>query len=82
MSYAAYNLASNAATRVSDLANKEKNIPAACAELKTAEEMALAVDLNMMRGGRFNPQQASQILQAAGQLKPFIQQTKAALKCK
>jgi hypothetical protein len=36
----------------------------------------------MMRGGRFNPQQASQILQAAAGLKPFIQQTKAALKCK
>ena len=82
MSFAAYNLASNAATRVSDLANKQKNIPGACAELKTAEEMVLAVDLNMMRGGKFSPQQAGQILQAAGQLKPFIQQTKAALKCK
>ena len=82
MSFAAYNLASNAAARVSDLANKQKNIPAACAELKTAEDMVLAVDLNMMRGGRFNAQSAGQILQAAGQLKPFVQQTKAALKCK
>jgi tetratricopeptide (TPR) repeat protein len=82
MSFAAYNLASNAATRVSDLANKKKDIPAACAELKTAEDMVLAVDLNMMRGGRFNPQQAGSILNAAGQLKPFVQQTKTALKCK
>jgi tetratricopeptide (TPR) repeat protein len=82
MSFAAYNLAANAAGRVADLANKDKNVPAACAELKTAEEMVLAVDLNMMRGGRFQPQQAGQILQAASGLKPFIQQTKAALKCK
>jgi tetratricopeptide (TPR) repeat protein len=82
MSFAAYNLASNAALRVSDLANKQKNVPAACAELKIAEEMVLAVDLNMMRGGRFSPQQAGSILNAAGQLKPFVQQTKAALKCK
>jgi tetratricopeptide (TPR) repeat protein len=82
MSFAAYNLAANAAQRVGDLANKDKNIPAACAELKTAEEMVLAVDLNMMRGGKFSPQQAGQILQAASGLKPFIQQTKTALKCK
>lgn len=82
MSFAAYNLAANAASRVSDLANKAKNIPAACAELKTAADMVLAVDLNMMQGGRFNPQQAGAILTAAGQLKPFIEGTKAQLKCK
>lgn len=82
MSFAAYNLAANAASRVSDLANKAKNIPAACAELKTASDMVLAVDLNMMQGGRFNPQQAGAIINAAGQLKPFIEGTKAQLKCK
>jgi tetratricopeptide (TPR) repeat protein len=82
MSFAAYNLAANAASRVSDLANKAKNIPAACAELKTAADMVLAVDLNMMQGGRFQPQQAGAILTAAGQLKPFIEGTKAQLKCK
>lgn len=82
MSFAAYNLAANAASRVSDLANKAKNIPAACAELKTASDMVLAVDLNMMQGGRFNPQQAGAIINAAGQLKPFIEGTKSQLKCK
>lgn len=82
MSFAAYNLAANAASRVSDLANKDKNIPAACTELKTAGDMVLAVDLNMMRGGRFNPQQAGQIINAASGLKPFIEGTKKQLKCK
>lgn len=82
MSFAAYNLAANAASRVSDLANKAKNIPAACAELKTAADMVLAVDLNMMQGGRFNPQQAGAIINAAGQLKPFIEGTKKQLNCK
>lgn len=82
MSFAAYNLAANAASRVSDLVNKEKNTPAACAELKTAGDMVLAVDLNMMRGGRFQPQQASAIITAAGGLKPFIEGTKKQLNCK
>ena len=82
MSFAAYNLAANAASRVSDLANKAKNTAGACAELKTAADMVLAVDLNMMRGGRYNAQQAGQILNAASQLKPFIEGTKKQLNCK
>jgi tetratricopeptide (TPR) repeat protein len=82
MSYAAYNLASNALVRVPDLA-KAKNTAGVCTELKTAGDMALAVELNMSRGGRFNPQNASAILTAVStQLKPYIDQNSKAFKCK
>jgi hypothetical protein len=81
MSYAAFSLAQNAALRVSDLA-KAKNTAGACTELKTAGDMLLLVDLNMPRGGRFNPDAAAKILQAAGGLKPFVNDTKTALKGK
>lgn len=81
MSYAAFNLAQNAATRISDLA-KAKNTTAACAEWKTAADMVLLVDLNMSRGGRVDPQSAGAILNAAGQLKPYLASVKDQLKCK
>jgi tetratricopeptide (TPR) repeat protein len=81
MSFAAYNLASNAATRISDLA-KAKNTAGACVELKTAADMILQVDLNMARGGRFDPQNAAAILNAASQLKPYLSDVKTQLKCK
>jgi tetratricopeptide (TPR) repeat protein len=79
MSYAAFNLAQNAATRIQGLA---KNAAAACAEWKTASDMILLVDLNMSRGGRFDPQNAGAILNAAGQLKPYLASVRSTLNCK
>lgn len=82
MSYAAYNLATNALERVPDLA-KARNTAGVCEELKTAEDMVLMVQLNMSRGGRFNPQNAGAILNAvSSQIKPYIEQNKTQFKCK
>jgi tetratricopeptide (TPR) repeat protein len=81
MSYAAYSLAANAAGRIADLA-KAKNTAGACAEVKAAGDMLLLVDLNMPRGGRFNPDAAAKILQASSGLKPYVADTKTQLKCK
>jgi len=82
MSFAAYNLSSNALERVPGLA-KAKNTTGVCDELKTASDMVLMVELNMSRGGRFQPQSAGAILNAvSGQIKPYIEQNKTAFKCK
>ena len=81
MSFAAYNLASNAATRIADLA-KAKNTAGACEQVKIAQDMVLQVDLNMMRGGSFDRANAAAILTAAGQLKPYLNDVKTQLKCK
>lgn len=82
MSFAAYNLATNALARVTDL-SRARNTAGACAELKTAADMVLLVELNMPRGGRFNPQGAGAILNAvSSQLKPYIDQTRTSLRCR
>src|SRR6185295_8158376 len=60
MSFSAFNLASNALGRVQPRAQARNNT-GACAELKNAADMVLVVDLNMARGGRFNPTAASNI---------------------
>ena len=81
MSFAAYNLASNALGRIPDLA-KAKNTAGVCAELKTASDMVLMVELNMARGGRFQPQSAGAILNAVGGLKTYIAENKTNFKCR
>jgi tetratricopeptide (TPR) repeat protein len=82
MSFSAFNLATNALGRVQGLA-QAKNTAGACAELKNASDMVLIVDLNMARGGRFNPAAAGNILTAlGGSIKPYIQSTKQQLNCK
>lgn len=74
MSYAAYQLASNAASRVQPLAQARNNA-AACTELNTARDMVLAVDLNMARGGSVDRESAAAILRAASQLRPYVNDT-------
>jgi hypothetical protein len=82
MSYSAFNLATNALNRVQPLA-KDKNTAGACAELKNAADMVLIVDLNMARGGRYNPTAAGNILTAlSGSIKPYIETTRKQLNCK
>lgn len=82
MSFSAFNLATNALGRIQGLA-QAKNTAGACAELKNAGDMVLIVDLNMARGGRFNPSAAGNILTAlGGSIKPYIQSTKQQLNCK
>lgn len=82
MSFSAFNLASNALNRVAPLA-QAKNTAGACAELKTASDMALIVDLNMARGGRFNPSAAGNMLTVlSGTIKPYIESTKKQLNCR
>jgi hypothetical protein len=82
MSFAAYNLATNSLARVPDL-SRARNTSGACAELKTAGDMVLLVELNMPRGGRFNPQGAGAILNAvSSQLKPYMDQMRTSLRCR
>ena len=64
--------------RVQELEKTDK--PKACSELKYAADMITVVDLNMARGGRFNPQAAANILTAvSAQVKPYIEAKKEPL---
>jgi hypothetical protein len=45
--------------------------------------MVLVVDLNMARGGRFNPSAAGNILTAlSGTVKPYLESTRGQLRCR
>lgn len=81
MSLAAFKTAAVVLPRVQELEKTDK--PKACSELKYAADMITVVDLNMGRGGRFNPQAAANILTAvSAQVKPYIEAKKKQLACK
>jgi tetratricopeptide (TPR) repeat protein len=81
MSFAAFNIASGILPKIAETAKTDK--PKACTELKHASDMITVVDLNMARGGRFDPQAAAQILTAvSAQVKPYIEASKKQLACK
>jgi len=81
MSFAAYSMAANLATKIQETAKTDK--AGACAAWKTASDLALTVQLNMGRGGKFNPDAAARILNALGQLQPYLDaQKKPPLSCK
>jgi tetratricopeptide (TPR) repeat protein len=84
MSFAAYNIAGGILPTIAEIAKTEgRDKPKACAELKVASDYILIVDLNMARGGRFNPTAAGSILTAVGtQIKPYIEQTRKGFNCK
>ena len=82
MSFSAFNLAMNALNRIGPLSQARNNTQA-CAELKTASDMVLIVDLNMARGGRFNPNAAANILNAmSGTIKPYLESARPQLRCR
>jgi tetratricopeptide (TPR) repeat protein len=82
MSFSAFNLAMNALNRIQGLAQARNNA-GACAELRNASDMVLVVDLNMARGGRFNPSAAGNILTAlSGTVKPYLESTRGQLRCR
>jgi tetratricopeptide (TPR) repeat protein len=81
MSVAAFYLANNALGRVQGL-SRARNNAGACAELQTAANMVLVVDLNMARGGRVDPPTAANILNGMSQIRPYIQSTRQQLNCR
>jgi tetratricopeptide (TPR) repeat protein len=82
MSFSAFNLAMNALNRIPGL-SQARNNTGACAELRNASDMVLVVDLNMARGGRFNPSAAGNILTAlSGTVKPYLESTRGQLRCR
>jgi tetratricopeptide (TPR) repeat protein len=81
MSFSAFNIASGILPTLAGTAKTDK--PKACAETKYASDMITVVDLNMSRGGRYNPQAAAQILTAVStQVKPYLETLKKQLACK
>lgn len=81
MSFAAFNIASGILPNIGALAKTDK--PMACAELKYASDKILVVDLNMARGGRYDPAAAANILTAVStQIRPFLETSKKSLSCK
>jgi hypothetical protein len=53
-----------------------------CSELKDASDYIMVVNLNMARGGRYDPTAAANILNAiSSQVSPYIDSTKKQFKC-
>lgn len=80
MSLSAFFLAQNAINRLQSL---QRDRAAACAELKTAADMILVVDLNMARGGPAEPRTAANILTAlSGTVKPYVADMRTRFTCR
>jgi len=81
MSFSAFNIATLTLPMIPDLQRTDR--PKACAELKYATDMISVVNLNMIRGGKYKPDAAAQILNAvSGQVNPYIDGAKKQLACK
>ncbi|MCU0626631.1 MAG: hypothetical protein MUF21_09140 [Gemmatimonadaceae bacterium] len=52
-----------------------------CSLLKQSRDLIAEAQINIPKGARFAPQQAGQLVQAAGQLSTFAEQQAKALKC-
>ena len=81
MSFSAFNIASGILSNIPEIAKSDK--PGACAQIRHAADMITIVDLNMGRGGRFNPDAAAKILTAVStQVKPYLESSKKQLACR
>jgi hypothetical protein len=80
MSYSAFTLASGILPGIPDIMKADK--ARGCSELKDASDYIMVVNLNMARGGRYDPTAAANILNAiSSQVSPYIDSTKKQFKC-
>src|SRR3954465_4242623 len=80
MSYSAFTIGSQALSGIAPLVKTDK--AKACSENKVAADMFTVVEMNMGRGGKFNPDAAAKILNGLSTYKPYIDQYKKGIPCK
>jgi hypothetical protein len=83
--YASFSVAQDAAQNIQTLVKgnpKKEDREKACAEAKVAEDNLAIAQVEVPKGGKFQPQAAGQIMQAIAPTSEYVTQVKAALKCK
>jgi tetratricopeptide (TPR) repeat protein len=83
--YASFSIAQDAATNIQGLVKgspKKEDREKACAEVKVAEDNLAIAQVEVPKGGKFQPAAAGQIMQALAPTGEYVTQVKTALKCK
>ncbi|HEY4130914.1 MAG TPA: hypothetical protein VGM50_09870 [Gemmatimonadaceae bacterium] len=83
--YASFSIAQDAAQNIQGLVKgkpKKDDVEKACSEVKVAEDNLAIAQVEVPKGGKFQPAAAGQIMQAIAPTSEYVTQVKAALKCK